>query len=176
VSRNKDSMNFTTRGFVLAFAFVVLLAGACSASADTIVSISGPGPNGSFTASFSLPTTPSRGGPLGFDFVNLPVDLNGKWTNLTVVFDSGVLGGGVLGIDGFYLFGQQLFSWSSSSSTPTMDFGTFQLFGATGSGVGSYTVAITDPPSRGVPEPSSVLLLSLGALMLFGVHLLRRFA
>jgi hypothetical protein len=177
VPRNKDPMNFITRGFILAFTFVILLASASSASADTIVSISGPGPNGSFSASFTLPATPSAGGPLGFDFANLPVDLNGKRTDVTVVFDSSVLGGGVLGIDGFYLFGQQLFSWSSpSSSTPTMDFGTFQLYGATGSGVGMYAVTITDPPSRGVPEPSSVLLLSMGAFMLFGVHLLRRFS
>jgi hypothetical protein len=168
-------MNYATRGFVLVFAFVILLICASSASADTIVSISGPGPNGSFSASFSLPATPGAGGPLGFDFVNLPVDLNGKWTNLTVVFDSSVLGGGVLAINGFYLFGQQLFSWSSSSSAPTMDFGTFQLYGASGSGTGIYTVTVADPPTR-APEPTSVLLLSMGALLLFGVHLLRRLA
>jgi hypothetical protein len=166
-------MNFTTRGFVLAFVFVILLASASSASADTIVSISG-GPKDSFSASFSLPATPSAGGPLAFDFANLPVDLNGKWTDMTVVFDSSVLGGGVLGINGFYLFGQQLFSWSSSFSTPTMDFGTFQLFGVTGSGVGTYTVTVAGRPSRTVPEPSSILLLSMGTLLLFGVHLLRR--
>ena len=169
-------MNFTPRSFVLAFGFVIiLLAFASSASADTIVSISGPGPNGSFSASFALPATPSAGGPLGFDFANLPVDLSGKWTDLTVVFDSSILGGGVLGINGFYLFGQQLFSWSSSSSTPTMDFGTFQLYGATGSGAGMYTVTVTDPPTP-APEPSSILLLGMGALLLFGVQLLRRCA
>jgi hypothetical protein len=169
-------MNLTARGFVLAFAFVVLLAAsASSASGDTVVSVSGPGTNGGFSASFTLPATPSSEGPLGIDFANLPIDLNGTWTDLTVVFDGSVLGGGVLGINGFYLVGQQLFSWSSSSSTPTMDFGTFQLFGVTGSGVGTYTVTVADPPTR-APEPSSILLLGMSALLLFGVHLLRRFA
>ncbi len=169
-------MKFTARGVVLAFVFIALLASASSASADTIVSISGPGTNGGgFNASFTLPATPSAGGPLVFDFVNLPVNLNGNWTNLTVVFDSSVLGGGVQGINGFYLFGQQLFSWSSSSSPLTMDSGTFHLYGTAGTGVGTYTVTLTNRPTK-TPEPSSLLLLGMSALILFGVPLLRRFA
>jgi hypothetical protein len=168
-------MKFTTRGFVPVFLVIALFASASRASADTIVSISGPGANGGFNASFTLPATPSAGSPLLIDFTNLQVDLNGKWTDLTVVFDSSVLGGGVLGINGFYLFGQQLFSWSSSSSTSTMDSGTFQLNGATGNGVGKYSVTLANRPMA-TPEPSSILLLGMTALILFGVHLLRRFA
>lgn len=174
-------MNSTIRRFVLAFTVAILFAGASSVSAyaDGIVNyqITGPGPTGTYTASFTLPQNPtaSDGGPLVFDFASLPVDVNGTWTNLTVVFDSSLLGGGVIAIDGFVLFGPQLFSWSSSSSTPTMDIGTFQLSGASGSGIGSYTLTVTNPPVR-APEPSSILLLSMGALALFGVHLLRRFA
>jgi|SRR5579859_5608813 len=125
--------------------------------------------------SFTLPATPSVGGPLVFDYLSLPVDLNGKWTDLRVVFDSSVPGGGVLGLNGFYLFGRPLFSWSSSSSEPVMDSGTFQLFGASGTGVGIHVVTLTDHPTA-APESFSNLVLSIGALMLFGVHLIQRFA
>lgn len=181
VSRNKDLMNSTIRRFALAFVVTVLLVGALSVStyADGIVNyqITGPGPTGTYTASFTLPQnpTPSAGDPLVFDFASLPVDVNGTWTDLTVVFDSSLLGGGVIAINGFVLFGPQLFSWSSSSSTPTMDTGVFQLSGATGSGVGTYILTVTDPPVA-ASEPSSTLLLGVSALLLFGVNLLRRFA
>jgi PEP-CTERM motif len=172
-------MNRGVRLFVLALFAHTLFVGAQAARADSIVNyqISGPGPNGTFTASFSLPgnPTPSWGGPLAFDFASLPVDLNGKSTDLTVLFDSSALGGGVLGFDGFYLFGPQLFSWPSSSSTPIMDVGTFQLYGSTAGGGGFYTITAIDPPGA-VPEPSSILLLGMSTLILFGVHRRRRFA
>ncbi len=170
-------MTSTIRRFGLVFALVVLLAGASSAYADTILNyqITGPGPNGTFNASFTLSgnPTPSGGNPLVFWFSSLPVNVNGTWTNLTMVFSS-LLGGGVSGTNSFALVGQQLFSWSSSSSTPTMNIGIFNLLGATGSGWGSYQVTVI--PATSVPEPPSSLLLGAGLLILFGFHLLRRFA
>jgi hypothetical protein len=172
-------MNFRVARFLLVCSALVLFAGVSSAHADTIVNyqITGPGPTGTFNATFSLPVnpTPNGGSPWGFEFNSLPVDLNGQWTDLTVFFDSSWIGGGVLAIDGFYLFGPQLFSWPSSSSTPTMDVGTFQLYGATGAGGGVYTVRATDAPYR-VPEPASILLLGTSTLILFGIYRRRRLA
>src|SRR5690242_8871031 len=130
MSQNKDSMNLIIRYSFLALAVVILLAGATSASADSIVNyqISGPAPQGTFTASFSLPQnpTPSGGNRLVFDFANLPVDVNGTWENLTVYFYDGLIGQGVASSNTFILFafGQQLYSWSDSAPTPTMDLGT----------------------------------------------------
>jgi len=175
-------MNSKGHRFVMVLAVVILLAGASSASADSIVNyqISGPGSNGTFAASFSLPQnpTPSAGNQLGFDFANLPVDVNGTWKDLSVSFYDGLIGEGVGGSNSFSLFalGQQLYSWSASASTPTMDLGTFYAFGAgAGSGGGLYTVTVTDPPGA-APEPAGVTLLGMGLLTLFGVRVRRRSA
>jgi hypothetical protein len=168
-------MRSTIRRFGFGFALVVLLAGASSARADTILSyqITGPGSNGTFTASFTLPQhpTPSGGNALTFWFSALPVDVNGTWTNLTVVFSGLLGGGGVAGTNSFALVGQQLFSWPLSSSTPIMNSGNFNLWGGTGSGLGYYTVIVT--PATSVPEPGSLILLLTGVLLLFGVRILR---
>ena len=169
------------RVILLALAVIVLLAGATTASADSILDYQINGP-GSFSASFTLPQnpTPSGGNQLGFYFANLPVDVNGTGQNLTVYFYNGLIGQGVGASNSFSLFalGQQLYSWSASASTPTMQLGTFSAFGAgVGSSVGLYTVSVTDPPSpAAVPEPASSTLLGIGALTLLGIHLLRRFA
>lgn len=172
----------TIRFLVLAFALVILLAGASPASADTILNYQITGPS-SFTASFTLPQhpTPSGGNQLGFYFANLPVDVNGTGENLTVYFYNALIGQGVGGSDSFSLFafGQQLYTWSTFASTPTMELGTFSAFGAGASSrVGLYTVSVTDPPAtpRRVPEPSSLVLMGTGVLTLFGLHRLRRSA
>jgi hypothetical protein len=69
-------------------------------------------PNAFFAASFTLPehSTPSKVllSRSELYFAPLPVNDCGKWTTLTVVFSS-LLGGGVLGTDGFALLGQLLF-------------------------------------------------------------------
>lgn len=175
-------MNFTRHRFVLVLAVVILLAGASSASADSIVNyqISGPGSKGTFTASFSLHQnpTPSGGNQIGFDFANLPVDVNGTWKNLTVYFYNGLLigrGPGASNSFSLFGFGQQLYSWSASDSTPTMELGTFYARGALAGSRGLYTVTVTDPPGA-APEPAAVTLLGMGLLTLCGVRLRRRSA
>jgi hypothetical protein len=171
----------TGRRLGLALGIVMLLVGASSACADSIVDyqISGPAPQGSFTASFSLPQnpTPSEGNQLGFDFANLPVDVNGTWENATVYFYNGLIGQGAASSNSFSLFafGQQLYSWSASAPTPTMELGTFYAFGiGAGSRPGLYTVIATDPPAA--PEPASVTLLGMSILTLCGLRLRRRSA
>ena len=163
-------MNSTIRCFVLVVAVVVLLAGASSACADTMLNyqITGPGSTGAFIADFTLGMhpTPSGGNALAFWFSNLPVDINGAWTNLTLVFTS-VLGGGVAGSNTFALVGAQLFSWPSSSSTPIMNTGVFTATGVTASGLGSYTVTVS-PAIIVTPEPGLLVLLLVGLPVLFG--------
>jgi len=126
-------MSSTLRVFVFGFTLVFLLAGASSASADTILNYQITGP-GSFTASFTLPQnpTPSGGNQLGFYFANLPVDVNGTGANLTVYFYNALIGQGIGGSNSFSLFslGQQFYSWSASAATPTMGLGTFSALGA----------------------------------------------
>jgi hypothetical protein len=173
-------MNSSGRLLLLAVAAVILLAGASSAFADSIVNyqISGPEPQGTFKASFSLPQhpTPSGGNRLGFDFTNLPVDVNGTWENLTVYFYNGFIGQGVAGSKSFSLFAvdQSLYSWPASAPTPTMELGTFSTLGiGVGSAAGIYTVVATDPPGA-APEPASLLLFGMGLLALVGVRQRRR--
>ena len=168
-------MNSTLRRLLLALALIILLAGASSASADTLLNyqITGPGSNGTFIADFTLfmHPTPSGGNSLAFWFSGLPVNVNGSWTNLTVAFSS-LLGGGVAGSNTFALVGAQLFSWPLSSATPIMNTGIFTVSGITGSGLGSYTVNVS-PAIISSPEASSLVFLVLGLLVLFAVRRLR---
>ena len=173
-------MNSMGHRFVLVLAVVILLVGASSASADSIVNyqISGPGFTGTFTLSFSLHQNPkpSAGNQRGFDFANLPVDVDGTWKNLTVYFYNGLLigrGPGASNSFSLFGFGQQLYSWSASDSTPTLELGTFYARGALAGSRGLYTVTVTDPPGA-APEPASVTLLGMGLLTLCGVRLRRR--
>lgn len=169
---NTHSMNSTIRRCGLVLAVVILLAGASSAFADTVLNyqITGPAPNGTFVADFTLGMhpTPSGGNSLAFWFSNLPVDVNGTWQNLTVAFTS-VLGGGVAGSNTFALIDAQLFSWSSYSSTPTMSVGNFTAYGITASGSGSYKVTVY-PQTVATPESSSLVFLLVGLFALFAVR------
>jgi hypothetical protein len=117
--------------------------------------------------------TPSGANSLAFWFSNLPVNVNGSWTNLTIAFTS-LLGGGVAGSDTFALVGSQLYTWPSSSSTPIMNTGVFSTYGITASGLGTYQVTVTS--ATATPEPASLALLVVGLLALFGLRRLGLFA
>jgi len=163
----------TIRRLVLALATATFMAGASSAYADTLnYSLTGPGPGGTFNAIFTLSGNPkpSGGNPILFWFTPLPVDVNGKLQNITVAFNS-LFGAGILGSSGISLGGSQLFSWSSSGLT--MNTGTFHLWLWNGSSWGPYTLTVTRMTS--VPESSTLVLLTVGLVLLFGLHALRRF-
>jgi hypothetical protein len=171
-------MNFMLRRLVLAFAVVIILAGASSANADTLLNyqITGPGSAGTFSASFTIfmHPTPSGSTSLAFWFTSLPVNVNGALTNLTIAFSS-LLGGGVAGSNTFALVGSQLFTWPSGSSTPIMNTGVFTASGITASGVGTYTVTVSPALIITTPESASLLFLVVGLLALSGarrLHLL----
>jgi hypothetical protein len=164
-------MNSTIRRCLLAFAIVVLLAGTSSAYADTVLNyqITGPGSGGTFNADFTLHMHPKPSGSnsLAFWFTNLPVDVNGTWTNLTVSFSS-LLGGSTAGSGTFLLVDAQLFNWPSSSSTPIMSTGIFSAYGITASGPGTYKVSVS--PAVATPEPAPLVLLVASLLVLFAAR------
>lgn len=170
-------MNSPARRTVLALAILIFLAGASSASADTLLNyqVTGPAPNGTFIADFTIfmHPTPSGGNSLAFWFSNLPVNVNGTWTNFSIIFSS-LLGGSVAGTNTFALVGAQLFSWPSSSLTPIMNTGVFSVYGATANGLGTYKVTVS-PAIIASPESASLVFLVVGLLALLGarrLHLL----
>jgi hypothetical protein len=180
VCRNGDPMMSTIRRFGFAFALVVLLAGASSAHADTILNyqISQINGFGTYTANFDLPMHPTAN-PGGisslFSLPNLQAYVNGAWTPVTLVFSNiPFLGSGVAGFFSFALGNSQLPLYSWSNNSPTMNAGTFQLIGIAGSGLGTYKLTVT--PATAVPEPTSFIFLVTGLLALFGIQLVRRFA
>jgi hypothetical protein len=166
-------MNKTLRRLVLALAVVIFLAGASSAHADTLLNyqITGPGSSGTFDATFTIfmHPAPSAGNSLAFWFSNLPVNVNGTWTNLTIAFSS-LLGGSAAGSGTFALVGPQLFSWPSGSATPVMNTGVFSAYGVTASGIGTYTVSVSPALIITTPESASLLFLVVGLLALFGAR------
>jgi hypothetical protein len=173
-------MTGTVRRFGMAFVLVVLLAGASSAYADTILNyqitqITGFGTNAPSTVNFTLAMhpTPSGGSSSAFSLPPLQASLNGVSMTVTPIFSNSILGGGMLGLFGF-AFGsaQQLYSWSNSS--PTMYVGNFALTGVTIGSAGTYRLTVT--PAASVSEPASFILLIAGLLALFGIQLLRRVA
>ena len=175
---NGPSMNSILRRLVFALAVVILLAGASAAQADTLLNyqITGPGSAGTFNADFTIfmHPAPSGGNSLAFWFTNLPVNVNGTLSNLTIAFSS-LLGGSAAGSGTFALVGSQLFSWPSGSATPIMNTGVFSAYGISASGMGTYTVTVS-PAIISAPEAASLLLLIVGLLALFGARRLRLLA
>jgi hypothetical protein len=168
----------TIRRFGLGFALIVLLAGASSAYADTILNYQITQLNGfgTYSADFTLAMHPAANPGGSSSFFSLPpvqAYVNGAWTPVTLVFSNlPFLGSGVDGLFSFALGGSQLALYSWSNNSPSMNAGTFQLIGGAGSGFGTYKLTVT--PTTSVPEPPSSLLLGAGLLILFGVQLLRR--
>jgi hypothetical protein len=168
----------TIRRLGFAAVLVVLLAGASSAVADTILNYQITQINGlgNYTANFSLtmhPTANAGGISSVFSLPSLSAYVNGAWTPVTLVFANiPYLGSGIAGLFSFAIGGSQLPLYSWSNNSPTMNAGTFELIGITESGVGTYKLTAT--PGVAVPEPTSLVFLAAGLLGFFGIRLARR--
>ena len=179
MSRNKGSRNAILRRIGLAFALVVLLTGASSAYADTILNYKITGA-GNYTANFTLamhPTTAPGGSSSLFLLPTFTAYVNGQPTPVTLAFSNlPLIGSGIAGLFSFGLGGSSLPLYSWSNNSPTMKVDTFHLIGLAGPGFSSYTFGSYTLIVTPVPEPTSVILLVTGLLALFGIQLHRRVA
>jgi hypothetical protein len=159
---------------------VILFLGVGRASADSTLSYSF---TGSVSASFELPVNPTvmLSNP-GVDFAVAPMDLmvNGQSSSDFLVFFSSAFGGGFdvqscPGCVDLALAGPQLYSGSEAAPTMLAVDGAMLVDDMTGAPVG--TVTSTPTGTTATPEPSVLLLLSLGLLAFMSVALFsKRFA
>jgi hypothetical protein len=145
-----------------------------SAKADSVLQYELSGP-GAATVDFTLSQNPSVVSPTFTPFffsVNTLASVNGgALQSLTVTFYDALAGGGLsadpAGALSLDLFGPSLYSWAPGATSPTLLTGVFDLYN-TAFPTGKATLTVTTVPT---PEPSSLLLLLFGGIVLVGAGL-----